>query len=138
MYNEEFEIKDNSLEASVIDELYCLSDVMPGCKLQLSETERTSTNWNVKYAPENPAGTFQELIQGKTYYCIVFENQDQYNKDMAELKKRLEAEAVDTGTKTREEEGCSCLYGNPCMDQYICKDWNNRFAVAKKNGWKGF
>ena len=35
-------------------------------------------------------------------------------------------------------EGCSCLYGNPCQDQYVCKNWANRFEVAKKNGWKGF
>ena len=54
---------------------------------------------------------------------------------------------------------CSCLYGNPCssscvqhrltifwrtsMLSYIphadnCKDWKNRFEVAKKHGWKGF
>lgn len=37
----------------------------------------------------------------------------------------------------REKEGCSCLYGNPCMDQYVCNDWANRFEVAKKNGFKG-
>ena len=34
-------------------------------------------------------------------------------------------------------EGCSCLYGNPCMDQYACSNWAGRFEVAKKNGWKG-
>lgn len=33
-------------------------------------------------------------------------------------------------------ETCSCLYGNPCVDQYICQDWDNRFEVATKNGWK--
>ena len=37
----------------------------------------------------------------------------------------------------RAKEGCSCLYGNPCMDQYVCNDWGNRFDVAKRNGWKG-
>ena len=37
----------------------------------------------------------------------------------------------------RKTEGCSCLFGNPCQDKYVCKDWNNRFEVAKKNGWKG-
>ena len=37
----------------------------------------------------------------------------------------------------RKTEGCSCLFGNPCQDKYVCKDWNNRFDVAKKNGWKG-
>ena len=35
-------------------------------------------------------------------------------------------------------ESCSCLYGNPCVDEYSCRDWTNRFAVAKANGWKGF
>lgn len=35
-------------------------------------------------------------------------------------------------------ESCSCVYGNPCVDEYGCKDWHSRFAVAKKNGWKGF
>ena len=36
------------------------------------------------------------------------------------------------------KEGCSCLYGNPCQDQYVCQNWAARFDVAKKNGWKGF
>eukprot|EP00943_MAST-04B_sp_MAST-4B-sp1_P000214 g214.t1 len=33
-------------------------------------------------------------------------------------------------------ETCSCLYGNPCVDQYVCSDWKNRFEIAKQNGWK--
>lgn len=33
----------------------------------------------------------------------------------------------------RKTEGCSCLFGNPCQDKYVCKDWNNRFEVAKRN-----
>ena len=28
--------------------------------------------------------------------------------------------------------------GNPCVDEYGCKDWDNRYAIAKINGWKGF
>lgn len=35
-------------------------------------------------------------------------------------------------------ESCSCIYGNPCVDEYGCKDWHSRYAVAKANGWKGF
>ena len=31
-------------------------------------------------------------------------------------------------------ETCSYLY--PCVDEYICNDWKNRFEVATKNGWK--
>ena len=33
---------------------------------------------------------------------------------------------------------CSCVYGNPCLVAYNCKDWANRFDVAKRNGWRGF
>ena len=36
------------------------------------------------------------------------------------------------------KEGCSCIYGNPCQDQYVCLNWAKRFDVAKENGWKGF
>lgn len=43
--------------------------------------------------------------------------------------------AISTGPKM---ESCSCIEGNPCADAYCCKDWKNRFEVAKKNGWKGF
>ena len=37
-----------------------------------------------------------------------------------------------------DKASCSCLFGNPCASSYNCKDWHNRFEVAKKNGWKGF
>jgi hypothetical protein len=46
-------------------------------------------------------------------------------------------DAGGSGGGGRAKEGCSCLYGNPCMDQYVCSDWAHRFEVAKKNGWKG-
>ena len=41
---------------------------------------------------------------------------------------------VNTGSGSTAES-CSCLEGNPCVDEYHCKDWNNRFDVARKNGW---
>ena len=37
-----------------------------------------------------------------------------------------------------DKASCSCLFGNPCAVAENCKDWRNRFEVAKKNGWKGF
>ena len=37
-----------------------------------------------------------------------------------------------------DKASCSCLFGNPCAVPENCKDWHNRFDVAKKNGWKGF
>ena len=31
-----------------------------------------------------------------------------------------------------EDRGnCSCLEGNPCVEKYCCKDWANRFKIAK-------
>ena len=36
------------------------------------------------------------------------------------------------------KEGCSCLYGNPCAESEHCENWQGRFEVAKKNGWKGY
>ena len=36
-----------------------------------------------------------------------------------------------------DSSSCSCLFGNPCVSPYCCKDWRNRFEVAKRNGWKG-
>ena len=36
-----------------------------------------------------------------------------------------------------DSSSCSCVYGNPCMSSYSCRDWKNRFEVAKRNGWKG-
>ena len=39
--------------------------------------------------------------------------------------------------KNDRGEGCSCLFGNPCVDKYVCLDWDNRMAVAKANGYKG-
>jgi hypothetical protein len=153
MYNEQFPVSENTLTAARIDEDYGLTDVMPGCRIRLSNIDSKArtlyeNNHDGRPAPwvrEEPEGTFRDLLAGETYYCIVFEDAAQYAKDMAELqKKRLETDAdvtgagVGAGATGPRVEGCSCLFGNPCVDQYICKDWDNRCAVAKKNGWKGF
>ena len=34
-----------------------------------------------------------------------------------------------------EKSSCSCLWGNPCVSEYLCKDWANRIEVAKRNGY---
>ena len=146
MYNEKFPVSGNSLTAARIDEDYGLTDVMPGCRIRLSAIEskaRTlySNAHDGREAPwvrEEPVGTFRELLAGETYYCIVFEDAAQYAKDMEALQQRLEADGVPKEDSKGRAEGCSCLFGNPCVDQYICKNWDNRFAVAKQNGWKGF
>mmetsp|Transcript_13508 Transcript_13508/g.20294 ORF Transcript_13508/g.20294 Transcript_13508/m.20294 type:complete len:287 (-) Transcript_13508:231-1091(-) len=145
MYNEEFPISENTLTAARIDEDYGLTDVMPGCRIRLSTidskartTYENANNCEAPWVKEDPEGTFRELLAGEKYFCIVIENPEQYAKDMEALRVRLEAEGGAPVESSGRAEGCSCLYGNPCMDQYICKDWDNRYAVAKANGWKGF
>ena len=44
----------------------------------------------------------------------------------------------DDESAQEDKASCSCLFGNPCVNEYGCMDWANRFEVAKKNGWKGF
>lgn len=140
----QFPISGNSLTAARIDEDFGLTDVMPGCRIRLSTIDskaRTSyENAHVgQVAPfvrEDPEGTFRDLLCDEKYYIIVIEDPEQHRKDMeAQAAKNKDAGVEETGTR---QEGCSCLFGNPCVDQYICKDWNNRMEVAKKNGWKGF
>jgi hypothetical protein len=141
MYNEEFPISKNSITAARIDEDYGLSDVMPGCRIRLSALDPTKRTLyenepgrgEAPWVKEDPEGTFQELLAGGTYYCIAIENPEQYKKDMADLAKKMEGVDKDTEAKPRQE-GCSCLYGNPCQDKYVCLDWENRWAVAIANG----
>lgn len=147
MYNEQFPISGNTLTAARIDEDYGLTDVMPGCRIRLSTIdskartlyENSSDGRPAPWVREDPEGTFKDLLARETYYCIVFEDAAQYAKDMEALQKRLETSGVSVeDSKRGRVEGCSCLFGNPCVDQYICKNWDNRYSIAKQNGWKGF
>jgi hypothetical protein len=89
---------------------------------------------------------FTGLEIGAEYFCEVQED------EAAELEARGGKEKVvfkaSTGTSLikmgegscmgEDSASCSCIEGNPCAVPYNCKDWNNRFEIAKKNGWKGF
>lgn len=139
-------ITKNSCTAEAINEEFGLYDVMPGCRILLSTIDskaRTSyenahIGQTAPFVREDPVGTFQELLCDEKYFIIVKEDAKQYEKDMADQREKNKAAGkVDEGSGARAE-GCSCLYGNPCVDQYICKNWDNRMEVAKQNGWKGF
>ena len=140
-YNEEFPVSKNSLTSERIDEDYGLTDVMPGCQMKLStidSSRRTKyeTEHDGRIAPwvkEEPPGVFQELLAGETYYLLVIEDPKQYQADMAELQGKLSLLDKVEENKPRQE-GCSCLYGNPCQDPYVCLDWDNRWKVSIDNG----
>ena len=56
---------------------------------------------------------------------------------MADAQSDDEGDMSHMATMGEDSSTCSCLFGNPCQSAYSCSDWNNRFEVAKRNGWKG-
>ena len=133
---------------------------MPGCRVHLSEfdttekTNREQKGETIPYIMERPAGVYFGLEVGRTYFCHVVQDQQQLKKDQLATQARFAAAGGGGGKKGQGDQGkfeaflkledgrgfesCSCIYGNPCVDEYGCRDWTNRFAIARKNGWKGF
>eukprot|EP00750_Incisomonas_marina_P004603 INCI13485.10.p2 GENE.INCI13485.10~~INCI13485.10.p2 ORF type:complete len:339 (-),score=75.80 INCI13485.10:2848-3864(-) len=144
MYHESFPISDNKLKAFEIDDMYCLSDIMPGCIVRLSYIDNTKfkgERWELPFVPDDSNGVLTELMDGEEYWVVVIENEEQLKKDQAETAARMaELGTADSGepqTGVTRKEGCSCIYGNPCTDKYVCNSWETRFAVARNHGWKG-
>lgn len=84
MYNERFYVKHGCLSAEAIDEIYCLSDVMPGCEIHLSvhsperKYQADSNGEDFAYAFEDPPGMFHGLEAGAEYYVYVMEDEAEF------------------------------------------------------------
>lgn len=154
-YDEKFPIVDGTTTQENIDEVYCLSFVMPDCLIHLSNYEPAVKRkreadglFDDLFLREDPPGTYHGLIDDQTYYVYVEQKADQLARDQERMRRIAEtmegaAQRDANGEIIKPDDGrametCSCIYGNPCVDEYGCKDWTNRYAVAKKNGWKGF
>lgn len=152
MYNEPFDIKDGAISKEYIDEEYCLSDVMPSCAIHLSTYEKRDVFTQLEEGNRNTflredAKTIYGCETGKSYTVFVEQEAAQLARDqemMRNVATTMEG-AVDPNAPPvlekddgRAMETCSCIYGNPCVDEYGCRSWHERFAVATKNGWKGF
>mmetsp|Transcript_102679 Transcript_102679/g.331163 ORF Transcript_102679/g.331163 Transcript_102679/m.331163 type:complete len:164 (-) Transcript_102679:92-583(-) len=135
MYAEKFKIEEHKLTAAAINDLYGLSDVMPGCFLHLAEREFAYAE-EQQYIKEDPPGTFVGLMADETYWCYVQQDPEQEKRDQESIKKRWAGVKVGGGIGDRGSEGesCSCGDGAPCTDSMVCKDWDNRFANALKAG----
>mmetsp|Transcript_124182 Transcript_124182/g.359127 ORF Transcript_124182/g.359127 Transcript_124182/m.359127 type:complete len:280 (+) Transcript_124182:105-944(+) len=135
MYAEKFPISDHKLTAATIDELYCLTDVMPGCFIHLAEKEFEHGE-DHHYMKEDPPGTFHGLMANETYWCYVQQDPEQEKKDQERMRQQWAGVQVGGGVGDRGSEGetCSCGWGAPCTNPMICKDWDNRFANAIKAG----
>jgi hypothetical protein len=159
MYDEKFTIKGGQLVgeefsgSKYIDEEYALSFVMPNCRVHLStapKQEVALAEGDEKFklfVKEEPEGVYVDLENEQgvfkgVYHVIVVEDDEQAKKDQERMKAvwaHLAEDAPEetSGGKARAQEGCSCLWGNPCADKYICEDWDNRNAVSTANGWAG-
>lgn len=135
-YAEKFRIEGHRLASKTIDELYCLSDVMPGCFIHLSERE-FAFNEEHSYVKEDLAGTFVGLMAGHTYWCYVQQDPEQEQRDQDMMRQKWAdstAEVNGLGNQGAESESCSCGFGAPCTNAMICKDWDNRYANAVRAG----
>lgn len=140
MYREKFEIKDGSITASLIDDTYCLSAVMPNCCLSISELSPSELRERVVtaadesssvqcgtvqlYVPEQPDGTFCTLQNDRSYYLYVQQDEEQVAgeravaaEDRARRKLRMD-EAENSRVRLDDGRGfdsCTCIYGTPCQ-----------------------
>jgi hypothetical protein len=149
-YNEEFPIVNGSTTQENIDEVYCLSFVMPNCRIHLSSLppaekrkRECDNNFEGMFVEEKPPGVYQRLIKAGTYYVYVEQEAARLMRDQEIMRQRALTQSKSVSMAFLKDDGrvlesCSCIYGNPCVDEYGCKDWSNRYAVATKNGWKGF
>jgi hypothetical protein len=153
MYDEDFPVTAGSTTAAEIDDVYCLSFVMPGCLIHLSKYSpaeyrkmQDENEFVDIFIKEEPRGTYHGLKAGEKYYVHIEQEAEQLKRDQERMKQvaaRMDGAAQPKGDVLVKDDGrgmesCSCIYGNPCVDEYGCKDWSNRFAIATKNGWKGF
>jgi len=149
-YDELFPITDGSTTHENIDEVYALSFVMPNCRIHLSKYDPKQKRQleielkplNEIYIEENPTGVYHGLIADEVYYVYIEQDSIQLELEKENNAKVIEILKNDEEIIKKDDgrviESCSCIYGNPCVDEYGCKDWNNRYAIAKANGWKGF
>jgi hypothetical protein len=153
MYDEPFDITDGTITAEAIDELYALSFAMPGCSIHLSATSPEACHTEDKgyqdpiMLREDPPGTMHGLRTDTQYWAYAIQDTTQLRYDQAKAKEMFKPEEDEHGNKlplsdSYQGEGipesCSCIEGNPCVDEYGCRDWHHRRDVAMKNGWKGF
>ncbi|CAE8586554.1 unnamed protein product [Polarella glacialis] len=111
MYNERFPITGGQTTAKAIDEVYALTDIMPGCCIHLSslspeEKYRADADrLPVPYMFENPAGHFHGLQADGVYFVYVEEDDAEFLKSQELTRKHF------GGFKEEQSGGTDERYG---------------------------
>ena len=156
-YKNKFKVTKGSTTTAAVDAEYYLSFAFPKCKIHLTLYGPSDFSFEAQglvtrpLVREQPEGTYRGLDPTREYWVDIEEDaserkayeerQDALAKESAAKRKEQELRGGDDDTNAivkSKTESCSCIEGNPCLDRYACKDWANRYEVAKKNGWKGF
>lgn len=156
--NGKFPVVDGQLDFSLVDASYCLSYVLKGewsCSLRHAELGEISLDGGRlrhgdtdEYGDPIAHGTFSGLRThdddggGSAKEAKEAQYVLQVQQDPSQAKAPREAYRGSGGASAslfREgsrKEGCSCIWGNPCVSPEFCVDWHNRFEVAKRNAGK--
>ncbi|KAE9104757.1 hypothetical protein PF010_g13259, partial [Phytophthora fragariae] len=146
-YDELFPIEGGSTTQANIDEVYCLSFVMPNCLVRISKHpnperfQREEAGVFDSLVREDPRGTYHDLVKDETYYVVVEQEADQLRRDQeatralwgGELQKQKADKDDDRGF-----ESCSCIYGNPYEEQVegILKRRKHRLHQSTPREWQ--
>ena len=164
-YDKEYDIVDGKLDWEHVDDQYAISFVFKGqwtCNLKCKATEERilpdggALHVEMRKDPDgfDPDDEEEKWCGFFSGLCVL-DDEGKPNEYVLEVQEDAvwDAAARAAGTyktykapapeescvsQNSKQESCSCIEGNPCADAYCCKDWKNRFEVAKKHGWKGF
>ena len=151
--NSLFRVVDGRLDFSAVDAEYCLSYVLKGqwsCRLKheaLGEILLDGGRLTIgrdEYDDPIAHGIFSGLRlydddgtggRKAAQYLLLIQQDQTLASVPREAYKGSGSFGMDR--EGSRKEGCSCLWGNPCVSADTCNDFHNRFEVAKRNARKG-
>jgi len=117
MYKEPFEIIDGSIATAVVDETYCLSDVMPGCVIHLSKYDSRTRRAMEDDPTVSLSGLFLQEDQGRflgmrkdeSYHVVIEQQAEQLKRDQEMMKRRASRRAEPNASEASETAAANSL-----------------------------
>ena len=137
-YRHELAVKRNAVRIEAIDELFLFSAVFRGSfVVTLRGPDGVVLRPGAGSVVAADTGIcIAGVVPGAEYWILVEQDAEAEATVEKRIFKSAEAAAAGgDGSSVAAVESCSCIYGNPCVDRYLCQDWGNRYAVSRTNGW---